>query len=115
MRLRVSERLAWWLRTLMMPVVLATKRFPRGARAPKEIWPDAADLKVVTPAEVAARLEPLSAEVAAGLRSSANARQSPRFTHAYFGTLTPYNALRLLAAHTRHHDRGLGYAIAASD
>lgn len=112
MRLRVSERYAWWLRTLMMPVIIATKRFPRGAPAPREVWPDAAQLKLFTQETAALRLGRVSAEVAAGLHRSAGKRGPLRFTHAYFGALTPYSTLRLLAAHTRHHERGLGYATA---
>ncbi|HUQ99924.1 MAG TPA: DinB family protein, partial [Gemmatimonadaceae bacterium] len=109
MRLRVSERYAWWLRTLMMPVVLATRRFPRGAPAPREVWPEG-DVTAFTPDATRRRLEKLAPELAAGLHRSAAKPGSPRFTHAYFGMLTPYDTLRLLAAHTRHHERGLAYA-----
>src|SRR6476659_9464755 len=40
MRPRVSKTYAWFLRNLLLPVILATNRFPRGARAPREVVPD---------------------------------------------------------------------------
>lgn len=115
MRLRVSERFAWVLRTLMLPLVLATKRFPRGARAPAEIRPDPVEVRGLTQDAAAQRLERVAEEVAAGLHRVAREGGSPRFTHAYFGVLTPFATLRLLAAHTRHHERGIGSAMPVRD
>ena len=36
MRLRVAPPVAWFSRTLLLPVILATKRFPLGVTAPRE-------------------------------------------------------------------------------
>jgi hypothetical protein len=98
----------------MMPVILATKRFPRGAPAPREVWPDE-DVAAFTPDAARKRLERVAPDVATRLYRSASERSSPRFTHAYFGMLTPYHTLRLLAAHTKHHERGLAYAVTPRD
>jgi hypothetical protein len=107
MRLRVSKHYAWLLRTLMLPVIVATKRFPRGARAPREVAPDLEEAKLLTPNAAAARLKRVADEAAAAFRQAGRDRSAPLMTHAYFGALTPYAALRMLSAHTRHHARTL--------
>jgi hypothetical protein len=107
MRLRVSEPYAWLLRTLMLPVIVATKRFPRGARAPREVAPDLEEAKLLTPDAAAARLKRVADQAAAAFRRAGGGRSAPSMTHAYFGALTPYAALRMLSAHTRHHARAL--------
>ena len=107
MRLRVSPPVAWISRTLLLPVVLATQRFPRGARSPLEVVPDAAEARRLTPDAAADRLQRVAAEAAQALQRAAGQRPTPRVTHAYFGPLTPHTTLRLLSAHTRHHARSL--------
>jgi len=107
MRLRVSKPYSWLLRTLMLPAVLATKRFPRGVRAPREVAPDLEEAKLLTPDAAAGRLKRVANEAAAAMRRSGRDRSAPSMTHAYFGPLSPYAALRLLSAHTRHHARAL--------
>jgi hypothetical protein len=107
MRLRVSKTYAWFLRTLMLPVILATTRFPRGVRAPREVAPDLEEAKLLTPDAAATRLKRVANEAAAALREGGRDRSAPAMTHAYFGPLTPYAALRMLSAHTRHHARAL--------
>lgn len=107
MRLRVSEKRAWALRTLLLPVVLYTKRFPRGVRAPKEVMPDPATARRLVPRAATTRLKRVAQQAATALRRAEDARPMPRMTHAYFGALAPHTALRLLSAHTVHHARGL--------
>lgn len=107
MRLRVSKRYAWLLRNLLLPVIVATKRFPRGARAPREVVPDLEEARMLTPAAAAARLTRVAAEAAAAFRQARGNRSAPLMTHAYFGPLTPYVGLRMLSAHTWHHARAL--------
>jgi hypothetical protein len=111
MRLRVSKPYAWLLRTLMLPVIVATKRFPRGARAPREVAPDLEEAKLLTPAAAAARLQRVADEAAAAFRQAGRGGSAPLMTHAYFGALTPYTALRMLSAHTKHHARALRSAL----
>ena len=106
MRPVVSKRYAWVLRTLLLPVILATSRFPR-ARAPREVVPGTEEAKLLTPEAMRARLIRASREAADAFRSGAANSSPPRMTHAYFGDLTPLTALRLLTAHTRHHARAL--------
>ncbi len=114
MRLRVSPSFSWLLRTLMLPVVFATKRFPRGANAPREVAPDLAEASLLSANAAAARLQRVADEAAAAFRRAAADRAAPLMTHAYFGPLAPYTALRLLSAHTRHHAQLLANATAAA-
>ena len=107
MRLRVSNTYAWFLRNLLLPVILATQRFPRGARAPREVAPDLEEARMLSPDAAAARLKRVADEAAAAFRQARRDRSAPLMTHAYFGPLTPYVALRMLSAHTRHHARSL--------
>jgi hypothetical protein len=107
MRLRVSKPYAWLLRNLLLPVIVATKRFPRGARAPREVAPDLEEARMLTPDAAAKRLTRVAAEAAAAFQQARRSRSAPLVTHAYFGPLAPYAALRMLSAHTRHHARGL--------
>ncbi|HEX6626801.1 MAG TPA: DinB family protein [Gemmatimonadaceae bacterium] len=107
MRLRVSPPYAWVLRNLLLPVILATQRFPRGARAPREVVPDLEEARMLTPDAAAARLKRVADEAAAAFRRARRDGSAPLMTHAYFGALTPYVALRTLSAHTRHHARSL--------
>lgn len=117
MQLRVAPPVAWFSRTLILPVVLATRRFPQGAAAPAEVVPDAAEARLLLPDAAAARLQRVAEQAAAALRRAAGERPAPRVTHAYFGALNPHATLRLLSAHTRHHARGLTHptALARAD
>ena len=110
MRLRVAPPLAWLSRTVILPIFLATKRFPRGAKAPAEVVPDAAEARLLTQDAAAARLHRAAEESATALRRAAAERPTFRVTHAYFGALTPYSTVRLLSAHTNHHARVLAAA-----
>ena len=114
MRLRVSRPFSWLLRTLMLPVIIATKRFPRGAYAPREIAPDPAEAMLLTPHAAATRLQRVADEAAAAFRRAAAEPRAPSMTHAYFGPLAPHTALRLLSAHTWHHSRAMANATAAA-
>jgi len=107
MRLRVSRSFAWFSRTLVLPVILATNRFPRGAAAPAEVVPDAAEARLLIQDASAVRLQHVADQAALALREASRERPGLRLTHAYFGPLSPHGTLRLLSAHTRHHARGL--------
>lgn len=107
MRLRVPRLVAWVSRTVLLPRMLAAERFPRGARAPEEVVPDAADALALSPREAGLRLSRCAQEAVDGLRAAAERTPARRITHAYFGALTPLLALRLLSAHTRHHADGI--------
>ncbi len=107
MRLKVSPTAALVSRMLILPAVLATHRFPRGARSPREVFPDAGEASLLLPDAAARRLHEAAAQAAEELRRSAGRRPVPRVTHAYFGPLAPLATLRLLTAHTVHHARDL--------
>ncbi|HEU4720260.1 MAG TPA: DinB family protein [Gemmatimonadaceae bacterium] len=107
MRLRSSRPFAWLLRSFLLPYMLATKRFPRGVRAPREVRPDEAEASRLTCEAACERLTRAAHAAADVLRDLGRHRSEVRFTHAYFGPLTPLTTLRLLSAHTRHHVRRL--------
>ena len=107
MRLLVPRPVAWLSRTLVLPLLIALRRFPQGARAPAEVVPDAAEARRLVPEAAAARLRQVSDEAAVALHRAAREQPALRVAHAYFGTLTPRGSLRLLSAHTRHHARRL--------
>lgn len=103
MRLRTSWLKRTLLRRLVMPWMLRTRRFPRGAPAVREIRPG------VGPFD--------QAEVLAGLRAEGDrflttvaALDLGRFagiTHPFFGRMEPVAGLRLLTLHTQHHQAQL--------
>jgi hypothetical protein len=107
MRMRVSSRAASLYRTLLLPVMLATRFFPTGVRAPAEVRPDLALAAELSADEAEARLRQSANAASAALRQASQERPSFRIVHAYFGPLTPRAALRMLSAHTRHHARTL--------
>jgi hypothetical protein len=106
MRVVVSPWKAFVLRWLFLPRILRTGRFPRGSRAPKEVrpTPTSADRN-----EAMARLRVASEELSDACARVASPR-SRRLTHAYFGPLPLPTVLRLLARHTRHHEKQLARA-----
>jgi hypothetical protein len=106
MRLIVSPRYAWALRTFVLPWIIATTRFPR-ARAPREVVPGENETKRLTLDAARTRLMGAAREACETMRRAGAAGSAPRMNHAYFGPLSPYSALRLLTAHTRHHARSL--------
>jgi len=110
MRLLVAPSAAWFARTVFLPALLATKRFPRGARSPREVVPDAAEASLLSPGTATARMKSAADSAAEALRRAAVDHPAIRVTHAYFGALTPYETLRLLSAHTRHHAAGLAHS-----
>lgn len=111
MRLLVPPAAAWLAGRTILPLMLALGRFPRGAEAPREVAPDAEEARRMTPTAAVDRLEGAAAEAVRALAAHAGVRGAPRVRHAYFGTLPPRQALRLLSAHTRHHARGLAAAL----
>lgn len=107
MALRTSAPLAWLGRTLLLPLLTWTKRFPRNAPAPRELRPDAAVAHAIPREALTVRVQAAATETLATLREALAAGGRARVTHAYFGALTPYQTLQLLAAHTRHHAKHL--------
>ncbi len=108
MRMLASPLMAWLGRTVLLPAMLATGRFPRGARAPREVRPDLAFAASLDRATALVRLEALARGCATAL---GDAPDTVRIRHAYFGDLPPRTALRMLAAHTMHHARLLDAAM----
>jgi hypothetical protein len=107
MRRRTPAPVAWFARTVLLPRLLASKTFPRGARAPDEVVPDRQTAATLDQVAMRACLEQAAAEAVDALREAARSRPRVRITHAYFGPLRPLLALRLLSAHTRHHTEGM--------
>lgn len=109
MRLRVTPFRARVLRTVVLPVILLTDRFPRGVPAPKEVAPDTAASAQLSRETALARLERAAQQAAKNLQLAAGEDPGARVTHAYFGALSHLAALRVLSAHTRHHTRALAW------
>lgn len=107
MRLLVSPRKALLLRRSMLPLILATKRFPHGVPAPREVVPDMDESAEIAPAASIQRFTSATDAAALALHDIDTAQPAFRVTHAYFGPLAPRTVLRLLSAHTRHHARAL--------
>ena len=105
MRMLVSPGRAWLSRQFLLPLMLMTKRFPRGAKAPAEVVPSLPEAATLSAAEVWARLVSSARDAVAALRRAGESATPRRFVHAYFGPLDSLTALRLLSAHTRHHTR----------
>lgn len=105
MQMLVSPARAWLSRRLLLPVILMTKWFPRGAKAPAEVVPSLPEAATLSAAQVSARLARSAREAVASLRRSDESTTPRRFVHAYFGPLDSLTTLRLLSAHTRHHTR----------
>lgn len=103
MRLLAPRPVAFVSRHLVLPIMLALKRFPREAPAPAEVRPDAIAAHAQPRDTLLARLERDAADALQALQQP----HASRVRHAYFGSLSPYWALRLLTAHTRHHTTGL--------
>ena len=107
MRPRVPRAVAALSRWLLLPWLLRTGGFPRGADAPREVRPDRAVAHALDAAALLARLDRVADAAMRALRAADARRPRPRIVHAYFGPLPPLGALRLVSAHTRHHARAL--------
>jgi DinB superfamily len=108
MGLRLGRMRRWVFRHTILPRILASGRFPRGARAPRETRP----LQIVS--DISAAVEALTDEAEA-FAAELNARAAlgtVHLTHAYFGPMSATQAMRLVTVHTRHHARQLETAVA---
>ncbi len=105
MRLHVPALAAWFARTFILPRILRTGRFPRGADAPDVVRPDAGAVPE-DPAAGAARVRRAADAALAALRGAAD-DPAVRVPHAYFGPMRPLDTVRLVTLHTRHHARNL--------
>lgn len=109
MRMLAPRPVAFVSRHLVLPIMLALRRFPREAPAPAEVRPDATGALALPRDVLLARLERDATDALQALQQP----HATRVTHAYFGSLSPHQALRLLTAHTRHHTIGLRDRLAA--
>ncbi|MBA3854375.1 MAG: hypothetical protein C0503_08170 [Gemmatimonas sp.] len=103
MRVLAPSIAAWFGRNLMLPMMTLTGRFPRNAPAPREVRPDAVTAHAIARIELTTRVQAAATQSLATLREVLASGRRARVTHAYFGALTPYQTLRILNAHTRHH------------
>lgn len=107
MKLRVSPLQARIARWLLLPFLLISGKFPKGAAAPREVRPPSAEAHALSRPDLIERLQRVAAEVAREVRATDARRPPVRVVHAYFGALRPLPALRLMSAHTMHHARHL--------
>lgn len=103
MKVRTSGLVAWVGRTIVLPLLTLTKRFPRNAPAPRELVPDAAVAHALPRTELTIRVQSAATQALGTLREAIASGSRVRVQHAYMGQLTPYQTIRLLNAHTRHH------------
>jgi hypothetical protein len=93
------------LRGVVLPMLLAIGRFPRGGRAPAALdltHPATRALRFETPSEARVALDHLSSRVVEAFTAALRIG-GPQVTHAYFGPMPPALAWRVLSAHTKHH------------
>jgi hypothetical protein len=99
MRYRLSWWKRLWARHRYLPGILETRRFPSGARAPRETRPaETAALR----GEALARLRAASAGIERIYAENPRAA-GRRLRHPYFGALTAPDFFGVIALHARHH------------
>jgi hypothetical protein len=97
--LRVKGWKLWVVRRKYLPAILERGVLPSGASSPREARPVS---RSATPDEAGDRLSENASRFERRL-TEARARGEVRLTHAYFGSLTGPEILRILAVHARHH------------
>jgi hypothetical protein len=102
MKLKLTPFRRRVLKLLMLPHMLFHRTFPRGARAPRELRPDAAALP--GKAQALADLRALG-ERFADEAERARGGGRDRVTHPYFGAIDLTRGMRLCAVHLEHHTR----------
>lgn len=113
MRLLVPRPLAWAARTFILPRMLDSKRFPRGAEAPSEVRPVLEHAGALSRERAKEELTAHAAAALAAFDRAAEERPSLTVTHAYFGPLPLVQTLRMVNAHTRHHAEGMRWRLNA--
>lgn len=88
------------LRWLVLPYILRTGRFPRGARAPRESRPVATG---AAREALFARLDRAVRGVIESVRRDDGAASRRRLRHPYFGMMSVIQVVQLSTVHTRHH------------
>jgi hypothetical protein len=97
MRVRTGFFLRTIIRWTVMPRIIRTGIFPKGAKAPRETRPG----DTLYPRDEAIALfRARSGEFAEAVR---NAPPAKRLTHAYFGLGTVEEGVRICARHIEHH------------
>lgn len=96
-------RLSWWkrlwVRQRYLPDILERKRFPSGARAPRDLRPAG----VAAPrGEALARLRAADAAIARVYAENPRAA-GRRLRHPYFGALTTPDFFSVISLHALHH------------
>lgn len=102
MKLKLTPFRRRLLKMLMLPHMLFHRTFPRGARAPRELRPEAAPLP--------GRAQALAELRALGERFATEAERARaggwgHVTHPYFGAIDLTRGMRLCAVHLEHHTR----------
>lgn len=107
-RPRVPRLLQPVFRLTVMRRILRNGRFPEGAKAPSELRPKAGapGARTLTPSMRGEALSALTA-CAGRVEELLASRPGARLSHHIFGRIGREDALRLLAAHNRHHQRQL--------
>ena len=107
MRMRATSASAWLSRTLLLPILVRTKMFPRGAPSPPELDPKGRTLVVGDQEGLVREISHTAGRAADGLERASKRQPQPLVTHTYFGPLRPLETIQLLTVHTRHHTEQL--------
>jgi hypothetical protein len=102
---------AFFARNVGLRIMLWRRKFPSGARAPREVVPSAMEAHEIGKDDLMARLRRSVDSLLPLLIAGIDDPGKPRFTHAYFGVLPARQVLRLISEHTRHHEGQLARMI----
>jgi hypothetical protein len=110
MELRLRPLQRWVLRHTLLPRILASGKFPAGARAPRETRPRPDEWNRGT------ALHTLSTEADSFVQDLSDRARAGRIrlTHAYFGTMSARQSIRMVTVHIRHHAHQLAHAAESS-
>ncbi len=101
MQLKLSPIRRRLLRWFLLPHMLFHRRFPAGARSPREVRPPDAG---AVQDEIGERLRELASRFEEAI-TRAGAAGEAGITHPYFGGIPPLRALRFMTLHLGHHRR----------
>ncbi|MEO8218164.1 MAG: DinB family protein [Acidobacteriota bacterium] len=88
------------LRSLVMPLILVSGRFPKGARSPKELRPTKVESD---PERAVARLRAAARRFETSVSEARRRRPPATVTHPYFGKASLLQAVLFCARHAEHH------------
>jgi hypothetical protein len=99
MKLKLTPFRRRMLKLLLLPHMLFHRKFPKGARAPREVRPESV---TGTRDEALAQLRALGEQFERAAEAARGAGK-PGLTHPYFGLIDWNRGMRFCALHIEHH------------